>query len=113
VAPDRLVVEAKLVAASEIPEPSSIAPYRNALVVHGYEIVQVIEGAAAGDRLAVAHWAIRDARVLAGAERHIGDVRRLVVERYAAHPELEGERVIQGREVPNLPLYVEVEQKEP
>jgi hypothetical protein len=108
--PDRLVVEAKLVAASEIPEPASIAPYRNALVVHGYEVVRVIEGDAGVGRLAVAHWAIRDARVLAGAGRQVGEIRRLVVERYAAHPELEGERVIQGREVPDLPLYVEVDQ---
>jgi hypothetical protein len=107
--PDRLVVEARVVATSEIPDPVAIAPYRHALVVNGYEIVRVIEGETSGDRLAVAQWAIRDARVMAGAERRIGEVRRLVVERYAAHPELEGERVIQGREVPNLPLYVEVD----
>jgi hypothetical protein len=107
--PGRLVVEAKLVATSGIPEPASIAPYRHALVVNGYDIVRVIEGDPTGDRLAVAEWAIRDARVIAGAERAIGEVRRLVVERYEAHPELEGERVIQGRGVPNLPLYVEVQ----
>jgi hypothetical protein len=47
--------------------------------------------------------------VLPGAARAIGEVRRLTVERYAAHPELEGERLIQGRGVPNLPLYVEID----
>jgi hypothetical protein len=106
--PNRLVVEARLVAAGDVPAPASIAPYRNALVVNGYEIVRVVEGDAAPGPLAVAQWAIRDARVLPGAERRVGEVRRLVVERYAAHPELEGERVIQGPGVPDLPLYVEV-----
>ena len=46
--------------------------------------------------LAVAHWAIRDARVLPEARARRG-VRRLVLERYEAHPELEGERLIQDR----------------
>lgn len=107
--PGRLVVEARIVAASSIPDPASIAPYRHALVVNGYEIVRVIEGATEGDVLAVAQWAIRDARVLPGAERPIGTVHRLTIERYAAHPELEGERLIQGRGIPDRPLYVEVE----
>jgi hypothetical protein len=107
--PGRLVVEARLVAASSIPDPASIAPYRHALVVNGYEVVRVIEGVAAGDVLAVAQWAIRDSRVLPGAERSIGSVHRLTVERYAAHPELEGERLIQGRGIPDRPLYVEVD----
>jgi hypothetical protein len=32
-------------------------------------------------------------------------VHRLTLERYDAHPELEGERLIQGGDVANLPLY--------
>jgi hypothetical protein len=108
VEPGRLVVEARIVATSAIPDPASIAPYRHALVVNSYEIQRVIEGDASGDRLAVAHWAIRDARVLEGADRAVGSVRQLTVERYDAHPELEGERLIQGRGIPDGPLYVEV-----
>jgi hypothetical protein len=105
---DRLVVDARLVSAGAVPEPSSLAPYRNALVVSGYEIIDVFEGEARPGLLAVAHWAIRDARVLPGATRRVGEVHRLVVERYEAHPELEGERIIQGPEIPAVPIFVEV-----
>jgi len=108
VAAGRVVVEGRLVGVSVVPTPESIAPYRHALVVNRYEIVKVIEGQPAGKELAVAQWAIRDARVLDESRRSIGQVQRLVAERYEAHPELEGERLIQGSEASSLPLYYEV-----
>jgi hypothetical protein len=108
VAPDRLVVDARLVTAGDVPSPESIAPYRNALVVNVYEILDVVEGAPPASPLIVAQWVIRDARVLAESARTEGETVRLTVERYEAHPELEGERLIQGPEVPDLPLYYEV-----
>jgi hypothetical protein len=104
----RVVVEGRLVGTSVVPTPESIAPYRNALVVNRYEILEVIEGQPAGSELAVAQWAIRDARVLDESRRTIGQVQRIVAERYEAHPELEGERLIQGSGSSNLPLYYEV-----
>jgi hypothetical protein len=104
----RLDVEATLVAAGAIPAPAAIAPYRNALVVNVYEIVEETRGAARGSRIAVAEWAIRDARVLADPARTPGRTYRLRVERYAAHPELEGERLIQGSGTSNLPLYYKI-----
>jgi hypothetical protein len=107
---DRLVVDARVVGVGVVPTPESIAPYRNALLVNRYEIVTVVEGAPADKQLAVAQWAIRDARVLEDARRRVGDVHRLVLERYEAHPELEGERLIQGSEVSDVPLYYEVHQ---
>jgi hypothetical protein len=110
VAPDRIVVEARVVGVGVVPTPESIAPYRNALLVNRYEIVNVIEGTPQDQQLAVAQWAIRDARVLDDAARTVGEVHRLTLERYEAHPELEGERLIQGSEVTNLPLYYEVRQ---
>ncbi|MDP1570910.1 MAG: hypothetical protein Q8L86_13005 [Vicinamibacterales bacterium] len=105
---DRLVVEARLVTAGDVPTPESIAPYRNALVVHVYEILNVVEGAHEGRQIIVAQWAIRDAQVLPTAVKRPGETVRLTLERYAAHPELEGERVIQAPDVPDLPLYYEV-----
>jgi hypothetical protein len=107
--PDRVVVEARVLGAGAVPTPESIAPYRHALVVSRYQVVNVIEGQA-DPELAVAQWAIRDARVLPNATKRIGDVHRLTLERYAAHPELEGERLIQGGDVANLPLYYEIPQ---
>ena len=49
-APDRVVVEARVVSAGAVPTPESIAPYRHALVVNRYEIVNVVEGSQADKR---------------------------------------------------------------
>lgn len=105
VAADRMVVDARLVGVTVVPTPESIAPYRNALVVNRYEIVEVVEGQPAGREIAVAEWAIHDARVLAGARFDVGQVRRMTLARYEAHPELEGERLIQDGGIDRLPLY--------
>jgi len=107
--PDRVVVDARVVSAGAVPTPESIAPYRHALVVSRYEILTIVEGQA-DQQLAVAQWAIRDARVLPNAGKNVGEVHRLTLERYEAHPELEGERLIQGGDVANLPLYYEIPQ---
>jgi hypothetical protein len=106
--PDRMVVEARVVSAGAVPTPQSIAPYRNALVVSRYEVVSVAEGQTAARELAIAEWAIRDARVLPDAGRAPGQVVRLTIERFEAHPELEGERLIQGADVADMPLYYAV-----
>ena len=50
--------------AGPVPTPESIAPYRHALVVSRYEIVNVVAGSQPGTQINVAHWAIRDAQVL-------------------------------------------------
>jgi hypothetical protein len=108
-APDRVVVEARVVSAGAVPTPESIAPYRHALVVSRYEIVNVVEGQA-DQQVAVAQWAIRDARVLPNAGKNVGELHRLTLERYEAHPELEGERLIQNGDVADLPLYYAIPQ---
>jgi hypothetical protein len=101
-------VEARLVAASSIPDPQAILPYRHALAVNVYEVSRVVEGDYDSGPLLVAQWVIRDGAALADARRAPGLVARLVVERYAAHPELEGERLVQGPNLPDRPLYYEV-----
>ena len=54
----------------------------------------------------VAQWAIRDSKVLPEARRSLPVRRsRLTVERYDAHPELEGERLLSDSEKSPLPLY--------
>ncbi len=104
-----VVVDARLATAGIIPTPRSIAPYRNALVVSVYDVVKVLEGDYKSPRILVAQWAIRDARVLDEArQRTAGAAARLTLERYDAHPELEGERVIAGSGMPDLPLYYDV-----
>jgi hypothetical protein len=108
----RAVVEARLVASAAIPTPRSIAPYRNALVASVYEVVKVVEGQYSESRIVVAQWAIREAAVLDEArQRKVGSVARLTVERYDAHPELEGERLIVVPGAPELPMFYDVTPK--
>lgn len=104
----RIVVQARLVHAGPIPTPQSILPYRHALVVNEYEILSVVEGTYEPRRIRVAQWAIRDSRVLEGAQKEAGPEHRLALERYDAHPELEGERLITDLSASEQPLYYEV-----
>lgn len=104
----RVVVEARLVTPGVIPSPEAILPYRHALVVNHYEIVRVVAGEYDAPAIQVAQWAIRDTRVLAEARKAPGTLHRLTVERFSAHPELEGERLIASTEPSTLPLYYEV-----
>jgi hypothetical protein len=104
----RMVVEARLLRSPAIPTPASIEPYRHALVVHEYEVARVVDGTYEGKGLIVAHWVIRDARLLPDARREAGATTRLTLERYDAHPELEGERLISAGDTPTLPLYYDV-----
>jgi hypothetical protein len=104
----RIVVQARLVKPGSIPTPQAIAPYQHALVVNTYDVVSVAEGAYTGKTILIAQWAIRDRRVLPNAHKTPGSMHRLTLERYDAHPELEGERLISASDAPDLPLYYEV-----
>jgi hypothetical protein len=104
----RVVVEARLTHAGPIPSPQSILPYRHALVVNEYEVLKVVEGQYSANRIQVAQWAIRDSKVLSDATKTVGASARLAVERYDAHPELEGERLITDLAASQLPLYYAV-----
>ena len=73
-----------------------------------YDVVEVVSGVYGDKQLRVAQWAIRDSKVLAEARLAAGSVVTLTVERYDAHPELEGERVISSSETSRLPLYYQV-----
>jgi hypothetical protein len=109
---EKTVVEARLAVAASIPTPRSIAPYRNALVANVYDVVKVVEGKYTESRIVAAQWAIRDAAVLDEArQRQVGSVVRLTLERYDAHPELEGERLIVAQGAPDLPLFYDVPAK--
>jgi hypothetical protein len=106
VATGPIVVDARLTAVTHTPTLPSIAPYRQALVVYAYEIVQVHQGTDPGPRILVHHWALRHDRTVAPRAR-VGDMVRLAVEPFDAHPELQGERVIKDMEDPGLPMFYE------
>jgi hypothetical protein len=104
----RAVVNVRLKRAGTIPDPRAILPYRHGLVVNEYELMDVVEGTYGHAEIRVAQWAIRDSKVLQGAHRLEGAAATLTVERYEAHPELEGERLLSDSEASPLPLYYDI-----
>jgi hypothetical protein len=104
----RIVLNVRLIRPSSIPEPQAILPYRHAMVVNEYEVLDLLEGAHAEKTIQIAQWAIRDSRVIPEARRHAGAGFTLTVERYDAHPELEGERVVADGDVAISHLYYDV-----
>ena len=98
----------RLKRATTIPDPKSILPYRHALVVNEYEVMDVVQGKYALTTIRIAQWAIRDSKVLPNARRHPGAASTLIVEPYDAHPELEGERLLSEIEQSASPLYYDV-----
>jgi hypothetical protein len=104
---EQVVLTAQLTKPGPVPTPEEILPYRHALVVNEYKVVDVISGAFEDETIQVAQWAIRDSRVLPDARRVAGTGSTLAVERYDAHPELEGERLISDSNS-TQPLYYDV-----
>jgi hypothetical protein len=105
---ERLVVEGRVLEAAPIPTPKSILPYRRALLVNEYEVVRVLEGGYENTKILVAHWVIRDGKVLSTAAREPGSVHRMTLEPYDAHPELEGERLVIDSDAFELRLYYDI-----
>ena len=103
----RLLLNVQLTRAGQVPTPQEILPYRSALVVNDYRVVDVVDGRYKDKTIQIAQWAIRDGRVLPEARRVAGAGSTLTVERYDAHPELEGERLI-ADSTSSRPLYYDV-----
>jgi hypothetical protein len=104
----RLLVNVRLKRAGTIPDPQAILPYRHGLVVSEYDVIEIVQGTYPHKAIRLAQWAIRDSKVLPEARRTVGAAFTLVVERYDAHPELEGERLLSDSETSPLPLYYEI-----
>jgi hypothetical protein len=103
----KLVVNARLLRTTSIPDPKSILPYRHALAVNEYEVMDVVQGNYAEKEIRIAQWAIRDSRELPAARKFPGVAFTLAVDRFDQHPELEGERLLSSSESSPLPLYYE------
>ena len=104
----RLVVSVRLSQPGPVPSPESILPYRNALVVNDYEVVEVVAGTYPDKTMKIAQWAIREGRTLPDARKIAGAAFTLTVERYDAHRELEGERLISSGPPSSSPLYYDI-----
>ena len=103
-----IVAELRLRQQVAPPTPASIAPYREGLLALEYDVVQVVEGELDVSVIAVAHWVIRDASLVTGAERGVGELLRLALYPYDARPELEGKRLVLETTDLTLPLFYDV-----
>ena len=101
----RLLLKARLTRPGPIPSPQDILPYRHALVVNEYEVIEILKGSYDERVIQIAQWAIRDGQVMPGARKDTGAALTIAVERYDQHPELEGERLISDRELGGRRLY--------
>ncbi len=104
----RVVVDVRVRQQVALPTPESIAPYREGLLALEYDVVQVTEGELDLPVIAVAHWVIRDARLVAGAERRAGERLQLTLHPYDARPELEGKRLVFETTDLALPLFYDL-----
>lgn len=100
----RLVVEGVLGEMTEIPAPDGLGAYRRALVVNTYSVNRVESGDYGQDRILVAEWAILDRTVVKKYDQPPRP-ERLVLEKFADHPELEGERQMMDVFEPDLETY--------
>ena len=110
---DRLVVEARLVEVTPMPEVAELQEYSRGIVVHAYEVQRVLDGKIqpddAAQKIQVAHWALLDRQPVAGlAERELGKTYTLQLEAFAEHPQLESERTFNSCEDFDVPLYYDV-----
>jgi hypothetical protein len=92
----QIEVEAKLLAASRIPELREIAPYRDALVINEFVVGKVVKTSndwtfngriEPGQRVRVAQWGMVDGVKTHLTQAKVGQAYRLVLEVFTGHPE--------------------------
>lgn len=89
-APQRIAVDAELVARSPLPTLDEIKPYRSALVVYKYRITGATPEALAGQSdVLVTHWALLDGRIEPIADWQPGTKTRLLLEPVERNPQLQ------------------------
>jgi len=107
VTPATIELDARLVEMSSTPDPTEIAPYRRCLSEYVYDVTGVLSGELDSRRIVVNHWVILDGKILL-SKRSVGQSRRLKVEPFESHAQLEAElRQIDHAEL-DLPRFYDV-----
>ena len=104
--PDSFEATGVLLEKTRTPRPDDILPYKSALAVYRYRIDEMPETGGPGEIL-VAHWVIRDERVLRDFRRETGGEYPLVLEPYEGNPKFEGKRVLSDLAEGGETLYVD------
>lgn len=104
----RLELRARLRARSALPTLDQISPYRQALAVYEYDVEAVLAGDYEPAVARVAHWVILDGETLPVARSAEGAAVHLVLEPFAANPQLESHYLSATLEEAGLPLLYDV-----
>ena len=98
---DRKIVKAEMLQKAESPPPEAISPYRRALVINRYKVKEANDAELVNRTVQVAEWALLDAKIPSTyASAKPGQILKLDLEPYEAHPQLESERI--ASDVPSL-----------
>ncbi|MCP4660097.1 MAG: PKD domain-containing protein [bacterium] len=101
-----LRLRGRLLARARNPTLEEITPYRDGLAVFEYQVERVLEGEYSGDRIRVAHLVILDDEHTPAAWRREGESLELLLEPFAANPQLEPYTLSDSPEIPPAPeLY--------
>lgn len=101
----RIEVQARLLKKSDWPEPRS-QTYSMARSLFEYQVEKVSGGTCAARTVLVTHYIWADFKLLEPAGLRVGQSRRLLLEPYAQHPELEDIRAYETLELdPDAPIY--------
>ncbi|HEX2486651.1 MAG TPA: LamG-like jellyroll fold domain-containing protein [Myxococcota bacterium] len=101
-------LKGQLAAASALPTPAQIAPYREALVLYEYRVQRKKREKLGGELVRVAHWAILDGQVQPVPEP--GKKVTLAIEPWERHPRLESAYLSDTLDPADVPIYVDVSQ---
>ncbi len=107
---ERIEIRGKLVGRSHVPTLEEIVPYREALVMHEYEVLEVLAGQLGDETVRVAHWAILGGRLQSSAERERGEEDRIALESFDRNPQVENIYLSDTLEIDlDVPVFLDVE----
>jgi hypothetical protein len=107
---ERIELRGKLVGRSHVPTLKEIVPYREALVMYEYEVLDVLGGELGDETVRVAHWAIFDGRPQPIVEDEVGEENRLSLEPLDRNPQGENTYLSDTLELRlDVPVYLDVD----
>jgi hypothetical protein len=107
---EQIELRGKLVGRSHVPTLKEIVPYREALVMYEYEVLEVLGGELGDETVRVAHWAILDGRLQSAVEHEVGEENRLTLEPFDDNPQVENTFLSDTLELRlDLPIYLDVD----
>jgi hypothetical protein len=107
---ERVELRAKLVERSHVPTLKEIVPYREALVMYEYRVLEVLAGELGDETVRVAQWAILGGRLEPAAEREVGEEDRLTLEPFDRNPQVANTYLSDTLELAlDVPVFLDVD----